>query len=87
VLQWLWISAHGQQAALMFPYAITMLPEVLRMSELNDSSELQIYSSAVLYVISAVSCPPRYLPVILDNFVSAVKSTGVRGVICSMAIS
>lgn len=30
------------------------------MSELNDSSELQQYSQAVLYVISAVNVPPEY---------------------------
>lgn len=47
------------------------------MSELNDSSELQLYSSAVLYVVSAVQCPAEYIAVILDNYVSAVKTSGV----------
>ena len=51
------------------------------MSELNDSSELQLYSSAVLYVVSAVHCPAEYIEVILDNYVSAVKSSGVS--LCS----
>jgi proteasome activator subunit 4 len=53
-------------------------PEILRMSELNDSSELQLYSSAVLYVMSAVHCPPEYIQVILDHYVSALRSATVR---------
>ncbi|CAA7258771.1 unnamed protein product [Cyclocybe aegerita] len=73
LLQWLWVSAHSATASTMFPYAVTMMPEILRMSELNDSSELQAYSSAVLYILSAVTPPVEYIEVILDNFVIAVK--------------
>ncbi|TFK76811.1 hypothetical protein BDN72DRAFT_829977 [Pluteus cervinus] len=75
VLQWIWGSAHGGQACLVFPYILPMMPEILRMSELNDSSELQNYSSAVLYVLSAVSPPPEYVEGIVDNFVTAAKSS------------
>jgi proteasome activator subunit 4 len=53
-------------------------PEILRMSELNDSSELQLYSAAVLYVMSAVHCPPEYIQVILDHYVNALRSSTVR---------
>lgn len=52
-------------------------PEILRMSELNDSSDLHTYSTAVLYVLSAVSPPIEYVEAILSNFVSAIKSTTV----------
>lgn len=45
------------------------------MSELNDSSDLQTYSSAVLYVISAVFAPIDHVDIILDNFVTAIKSS------------
>ena len=48
------------------------------MSELNDSSELQAYSSAVLYILSAVTPPVEFIETILDNFVIAVKSSTVR---------
>ncbi|KAE9410730.1 ARM repeat-containing protein [Gymnopus androsaceus JB14] len=75
LLQWIWVSAYGSQACLVFPYAITMMPEILRMSELNDSSELQTYSTAVLYVLSAVTPVKEYIPVILENFVTAIKSS------------
>ncbi|KAF9459432.1 hypothetical protein BDZ94DRAFT_1312356 [Collybia nuda] len=75
VLQWIWVSAHGAQASLIFPYVVPMMPEILRMSELNDSSDLQIYSSAVLYVLSAVSPPVEYIEGILRNFVTAIKSS------------
>jgi proteasome activator subunit 4 len=47
------------------------------MSELNDSSDLQVYSSAVLYVLSAVAVPDVYVQDILENFVSAIKSSTV----------
>lgn len=47
------------------------------MSELKDNSELQAYSSAVLYILSAVSPPIEYVASILDNFVLAIKSSTV----------
>ncbi|KAF8887975.1 hypothetical protein CPB84DRAFT_1684385 [Gymnopilus junonius] len=73
LLQWIWVSAHGPTASLMLPYAVALMPEILRMSELSDSSDLQAYSSAVLYILSAVTPPPEYIDAILNNFVSAVK--------------
>ncbi|KAJ6604293.1 hypothetical protein DFH09DRAFT_1300536 [Mycena vulgaris] len=75
LLQWIWISAYSSHAALIFPYAVPMMPEILRMSELNDSSDLQVYSSAVLYVLSAVAVPDVYVQEILDHYVSAIKSS------------
>ncbi|KAJ7630604.1 hypothetical protein FB45DRAFT_746590 [Roridomyces roridus] len=75
LLQWIWISAYSSHAALVFPYAVPMMPEILRMSELNDSSDLQVYSSAVLYVLSAVQVPDIYVGEILMNFVNAIKSS------------
>ncbi|EIN13635.1 hypothetical protein PUNSTDRAFT_94829 [Punctularia strigosozonata HHB-11173 SS5] len=75
LLQWLWVSSHGPQAPLVFPYSIALLPEILRMSELNDSSELQLYSAAVLYVLSAVTPPPEYTGIIMEHFVNAIKSS------------
>ncbi|KAF9474298.1 hypothetical protein BDN70DRAFT_884955 [Pholiota conissans] len=75
LLQWIWVHAHGPTACLMFPYAVAMMPEILRMSELNDSSELQTYSSAVLYILSAVTPPVEFIEAILDNFVVAIKSS------------
>ncbi|CAL1696390.1 unnamed protein product [Somion occarium] len=75
VLQWIWTASHGPQAPLIFPYVISLLPEVLRMSELNDSSELQKYSSAVLYILSAVPPPAEYVEIIADNFLTAITSS------------
>jgi len=53
---------------------------MFRMSELNDSPDLQTYSSAILYVISAMTTPLSYVEVILDNFASAIKSSKVKPV-------
>ena len=53
-------------------------PEILRMSELSDNSELQMYSTAVLYALSAVSAPREYIAVVLENFATAIKSSKVR---------
>ncbi|KAL4264291.1 BLM10 family protein [Pleurotus pulmonarius] len=75
LLQWIWTSAHGAQASLIFPYAIRLLPEILRMAELSDSPDLQRYSTAVLYVISAITPPSEYVEVILTDFVDAIKSS------------
>jgi len=47
------------------------------MSELNDSSELQTYSSAVLYVVSAVTPPAEDIGMILNHFMDAIKSSTV----------
>ncbi|EMD41612.1 hypothetical protein CERSUDRAFT_110183 [Gelatoporia subvermispora B] len=75
LLLWIWDSSHGAQAPLVLPYTIALLPEILRMSELNDSTELQTYSSGVLYVLSAVNPIPGYVEVIADNFIDAIKSS------------
>ncbi|KAJ3576133.1 hypothetical protein NP233_g629 [Leucocoprinus birnbaumii] len=75
LLEWLWVSAHSPQVSMIFPYAVPMLPEILRMSELNDSSDLHTYSTAVLYILSAVSPPIEYVEAILSHFVTAIKST------------
>lgn len=48
------------------------------MSELNDNSTLQSYSSAVLYILSAVTLPTEYVEAILDNFVLSIKSSVVK---------
>ncbi|KAF9535499.1 hypothetical protein CPB83DRAFT_841859 [Crepidotus variabilis] len=73
VLQWIWVTSHGHTACLMFPYALVLMPEILRMSELNDNSELQAYSSAVLYNLAAVAPPEEFIEVILTNFTDAIK--------------
>lgn len=97
VLEWLWVSAHGSQVSMIFPYAVPMLyvpptvwsidstaylnfcsPEILRMSELNDSSDLHTYSNAVLHILSVVSPPIEYVAAILSHFVTAIRSTTVR---------
>ncbi|KAJ7293229.1 hypothetical protein C8J57DRAFT_19449 [Mycena rebaudengoi] len=75
LLQWIWICAYSSQAGLIMPYVVPMMPEILHMSELNDSSDLQVYSGAVLYVLSAISLPDVYVHEILGNFVTAIKSS------------
>lgn len=47
------------------------------MAELSDSPDLQRYSTAVLYVISAITPPSEYVEVILTDFVDAIKSSAV----------
>ena len=54
-----------------------MLPDVFSMSELNDSPELQTYSSAVLYVLSAITPAPEFVGDILQIFVKAIKLSKV----------
>lgn len=66
--------------------ALTVIqrPEILRMSELNDSSELQKYSSAVLYVLSAVNPPPGYVEQVTRHFLDAISSSDVRSCFISV---
>ncbi|KAF9270517.1 hypothetical protein L218DRAFT_889040 [Marasmius fiardii PR-910] len=75
LLQWLWVSAHGAQASLVFPYAVSLMPEIIRMSELNDNPDLQNYSTAVQYILSAITPLSDYIPTILDMFAGAIKSS------------
>ncbi|KAK7058314.1 Proteasome activator BLM10 [Paramarasmius palmivorus] len=75
LLQWIWISSHGAQATLVFPYAVSLMPQIIEMSELSDNPELQNYSTAAQYVLSAVTPLAEYIPVILENFASAIKSS------------
>ena len=51
--------------------------EILKMEELNDNSELLTYSSAVLYLLSAVTPPREYIEMVADQFISTIKSTSV----------
>lgn len=53
------------------------------MSELNDSSDLHTYSTAVLHILSVVSPPIEYVGAILSHFATAIKSTTVSG--CSLS--
>lgn len=63
---------------LYVPKCLTYRPEILHMSELNDSPDLQAYSSAILYVVSAVTPPAEDVEVILNHFMDAIKSSSVR---------
>jgi len=51
------------------------LPEIFKMAELNDSSELQLYSGAVLNVISSISPPQEFVGPIVDDLIDAVKTS------------
>ncbi|KAH7104315.1 ARM repeat-containing protein [Auriculariales sp. MPI-PUGE-AT-0066] len=75
LLNWLWIASHGAQAPMVFAYVTPLLPEILRMSELNDSSELQTYSAGVLLVLSAITPPKEFIEIIADYFITAIRST------------
>lgn len=57
------------------------------MAELNDSSDLQAYSNAVLYVLSAVNPPPEYVATILGSFIDAIKSSTVCLLLYAIVIS
>ena len=46
------------------------------MSELKDSTELQMYSTGVLYLLAATP-PVEHVAAIVENFVSAIKSSEV----------
>ena len=47
------------------------------MTELNDDPELQMYSSAVLYVLSAITPPKEFVEQIADGFISTIISSSV----------
>ncbi|KAF8922284.1 armadillo-type protein [Mucidula mucida] len=74
LLQWMWVSSYSPNAPAALPYMVDLMPEIFRMIEFNDNTELQTYSTAVLYVLSAFTPPTEYIPIILNNFVSAIKS-------------
>jgi hypothetical protein len=78
------ISVYSSHVVGIFLYMFQGLPnwcsnrpDILRMSELSDSSELQRYSSAVLYVLSAVTPPREYVEIILETLVTSIKSSTV----------
>ncbi|KIK95621.1 hypothetical protein PAXRUDRAFT_826811 [Paxillus rubicundulus Ve08.2h10] len=75
MLLWLWTSFHGSEACLAFPSTMKMLPEILKMSELNDNPDLQKYSSAVLQVMSGIYLPPTFAEAVLEKLVEAIHSS------------
>ncbi|KAG8905939.1 hypothetical protein FRB99_007944 [Tulasnella sp. 403] len=75
LLQWIWGTAHSVQAPSIFPYVMPLLPEIFKMAELNDSSELQLYSGAVLNVLSSIAPPQEFVEGIIDKLIDAVKTS------------
>lgn len=75
ILTWIWLLAHSPQAGLVFPYAVSLIPEVLRMTNIQDNPELQVMSSAVLYLLASVAAPKQYVGVILDHFIEAITKS------------
>ncbi|CAE6462385.1 unnamed protein product [Rhizoctonia solani] len=75
VLQWIWSAGHAADAPSIFPYVMPLLPEMFQMSNLNDSSELMMYSNAVLYLLSAVTPPLDYVEPIINELIHAITSS------------
>ncbi|CEL52206.1 Proteasome activator complex subunit 4 OS=Xenopus laevis GN=psme4 PE=2 SV=1 [Rhizoctonia solani AG-1 IB] len=75
VLQWIWSAGHAADAPSIFPYVMPLLPEMFQMSNLNDSSELMMYSNAVLYLLSAVTPPLDYIEPIVNELIHAITSS------------
>ncbi|KAH7883839.1 hypothetical protein F5I97DRAFT_1969128 [Phlebopus sp. FC_14] len=75
VLIWLWVSFHGAEACIAFPSAMMMMPEILKMSELNDNADLQKYGSAVLQAMSGVYLPPPFAEAVLEQLVEAIHTS------------
>jgi proteasome activator subunit 4 len=75
ILTWTWLLAYSPQASLVFPYAVILMPEILRMTNIQDNPELQALSSGVLYVLSSVATPKQYVGVIFDHLVDAITTS------------
>jgi len=75
LLTWIWTEGHGPNASSIFPYVLPFLPEILRMTELSDNPDLQMYSSAVLFVISAVTPPREFIAKVADALIYTIKSS------------
>ena len=48
------------------------------MTELSDNRELTMYSSGVLFILSAVAPPQEYVDMIAERFLSTIKESHVR---------
>ena len=48
------------------------------MTELNDNREVTMYSSGVLYILSAVTPPREYVEDIAEQFIIAIRESSVR---------
>lgn len=57
------------------------------MSELQDSSEVQQYSSGVLYILSSIAAPPEFIEPLTEAFIDAVESSSVSGVSSSNSLN
>lgn len=47
------------------------------MTELNDNRELMMYSSGVLFILSAVTPPHEYVEPIVNQCISTIKDSSV----------
>ncbi|PAV21860.1 ARM repeat-containing [Pyrrhoderma noxium] len=78
LLNWLWTLSFNLEASLAFPYVIPLLPDVIKMTELNDNPELSAFSSGLLLLLSSTTPPREYIGLILDEMITSVRSTSSR---------
>jgi len=75
LLSWIWNVAYSPRAPYVFVYTKPILPEIFRMSELQDSAEVQQYSSGVLYIMAAINPPAYLIEPLTELFLEAVKTS------------
>lgn len=79
VLKWLFLGLHDIQAVSIYEYVLPFIPELLRMSELNDNNDLAQRAGFLLTRTCGVS-PPRELigPFLNSIFQVIEESTSWR---------
>lgn len=75
LLSWLWTLIYCPEASLSFSYIIPLLPEIIKMTELNDNPELSALSSGILLMLSSITPPREYIELILNEMIISIMSS------------
>ncbi|KIY51336.1 hypothetical protein FISHEDRAFT_37321 [Fistulina hepatica ATCC 64428] len=75
LLLWFWAYVYSPCASKVYPYVVPMIPEILRMAELNDNTDLHKYGNGVLYILSSILPPTEYIDVMFNDYMNVIKSS------------
>ncbi|CCA68831.1 hypothetical protein PIIN_02692 [Serendipita indica DSM 11827] len=75
VLKWLFLGLHDIHAVSIYEYVLPFIPELLRMSELNDNNDLASRASLLLTRTCGVSPPREMIAPILHELYKAIQDS------------
>ena len=78
ILTWLWSGMNDYRITPIYPFVVRLLPELMRMQDIQDNQELQRWAQVVLAAMAGLPYPGHLVSPVLDTLLSQFKSTSWR---------